>query len=102
MSFDEAKAIGEAEYLEIFRRYCSLTHAVPREFHYSSPPDYDAHGEEIVDQKNLFPDIVEILTQQHYSHKKRHRYRLGNVSGEWRLLEKTILLSTGEELVTAL
>jgi hypothetical protein len=102
LAFDEAEKIGMDEYRQIFKAYCSTTKAVPRDFHYTEPPDYNAEGQTIISIRDLSPTLVEIQTQQNYSHRKRHAYRLAIEEGEWKLVERFILLSTGEMLETDL
>jgi NTF2 fold immunity protein len=102
LDFDEATKIGTAEYLEVFRHYCSQSKAHPRDFHYTVPPDYDSDGEMIVDTKELSSHRVEICTQQNYSHKKRHIFFLALESDGWKLVERKVLLDSGSLLEASL
>jgi len=100
--FEEAAQLASAEYMDIFNRYCSTKKGIPRGLFYDNPPDYDPNGEAIVNIKPLSPELLEIQTQQHYSHRKRHIFRLALENGEWRLFEKQIITENGELLEASL
>jgi antitoxin component of RelBE/YafQ-DinJ toxin-antitoxin module len=89
-AFDEAAKLAMSEYMEIFRKYCSRTKAVPRDLFYDNPPDYDPDGEAILAISQLAPDLVQIRTQQNYAFGERNVYRLVSEDGKWRLLDKKI------------
>jgi len=102
LSFDHAKDAGISEYMDIFRRYCSVSKGSPRDFYYTEPPDYDPRAEVIVSAQQASPDIFEIRTQQTHSHCKRHVYLLALEPPGWRLFAKQISLDDGELLATYL
>ena len=102
LDFDEATKVGTAEYMEIFSRYCSLSRAVPRDFYYTEPPDYDPKGEVILNVKQISPNTAEMFTQQNYSHRKRHVFMLALEKDGWRLVGRRVLLDNGEFLEAGL
>lgn len=101
MDFDEAMKIGAAEYTSIFERHCSPTRAIPRDFFFTEPPDYDPVREIIVSECEQ-PGLVEIRTQQNYGHAKTHLFRLALEGSAWKLVDKRIVLENGESLDASL
>jgi len=102
MTFDEATEVGQAEYMAIYHRYCSGPKGQPRDFFYTEPPDYDPDREVIRKVLNESPDLVEIHTQQEYGHQKRHVFRLVLENGEWRLIDRQILIDNGKMIASTL
>lgn len=101
MEYEDAAALGTSDYLAVFNRFCSRD-AVPREYFFTEPPDYDPEGEEILEEKEVLPGRIEIRTRQSYSHKKSHIFSIVSEDGEWRIFEKRIALDNGENLVSSL
>src|ERR1700730_1099986 len=81
MDYRVAATLGTSEYMAIFGKYGSCT-AAPREYHFTEPPDYDPIGETIISENEQRPGIVEIRTQQNYSHRKMHIFRMALEHGE--------------------
>ncbi len=102
MSFEDAEAQGVAEYMQIFGKYCSPSKALPRDFHYTEPPDYDSTAELIESERERTPDLFEIRTQQTFGHRKRHLYLLSLQADGWRLFAKKLLLDGDETLDSCL
>ena len=102
MKFDVATKVGMAEYMLIFNQYCSPSKAIPRDYYYDEPPDYDPIGEVIVNQREDSLRIIEIQTQQNYGHRKKHIFRMAFEGGGWRIVERVILLDNNDVLDASL
>lgn len=101
VAFEEVAAAGEAEFRRIFDRYCARS-AIPRSYCFSDPPEYDSQNEEILYIVHESDDFVTIETLQHYGFRERHLYRLTVQDGEWRIVDKQIILDSGELLADTL
>jgi hypothetical protein len=101
MDYDESESIGINEYMDIYHQYCS-NNATPRGYSFSEPPGYNPEGELIESVRAETSKYVEVITQQNYSFRKKHLYKLVFEDGSWKLLHKKILLNSGEELDTPL
>lgn len=101
LDYNTAAERGSAEYMKIFAKYCSRE-AMPRDYFFTEPPDYDPEGETIVNEFEVRPGLVEIRTQQDFSHRKKHVFRIVLENGEWKIIERKILLDTNEILDTSL
>jgi hypothetical protein len=101
MDYDKAATLGTSEYMDIFTKYCSSA-AIPREYFFTEPPDYDPVGEVVLGEHELSAGLIEILTQQSYNHRKKHIFRMAFENGEWKIIERKIVLDTNEVLDTSL
>ena len=98
LTFDRATEIGVSEYMDIFRRYCSQSKGVPRDFYYTEPPDYDPDRELILNATEMSPVLFSLRTQQNYSHRKSHLFSFTREDGQWRLFARHILMVDGSVL----
>jgi hypothetical protein len=102
MKIEEATRIGTGEYMSIFQRYCSPTQALPRDYHFTEPPDYDPVGETIISECEESSGLFQIRTQQNYCHRKKHIFIMALEHGEWRIVARKVLLDSNEILDTSL
>jgi|ERR1043166_1699029 hypothetical protein len=102
LTYEESAQIGKDAYRSIFQSYCSPTSASPRGFFYDTPPDCDPEREVITATSTLSPGLVEVRTKQEYGARKDQIYRVALENGEWKLVDKRIVLHRGDTLETPL
>lgn len=100
--FHESEQTGMDEYRAIFETYCDKKLAVPRDYHYTTPPDYVVGGEPILNITYEGHDTAFVETQQIHGFQKKHLYRLILSLDGWRIIDKHVVADDGTLLRASL
>jgi len=98
MDYSDSSALGEKEYLDIYREFIKKDKVPVRDYQFSDPPDYDPARELITRDKMLGDDVVEIETNVRGGIERSHVYCLVKDRDRWLIAAKWCIGHSGDRI----
>lgn len=93
ISAEEKRSLSLSELHALLNRYCNFGE-MPQEYHFASPPSFDADKEEVLEVTVKDAKIIEVVTKQHIApFFGQYKYFISNTDKGLRILNRRQVLS---------